>query len=163
MGVLVAVDADDRSGSVAVASVVNWPVRRRGPRRLVGAASIPGMVQLHQAIPIVERQHALIEELRARAPRFVRGSDLALRTGTTVRTVERDLARLTEAGVPVEVRHGPGGGYRLNIRASLPPLTLTPGEVSALVASLVAVGPYVSATAQTALGKLLTALVAEAS
>jgi predicted DNA-binding transcriptional regulator YafY len=80
-----------------------------------------------------------------------------------VRTVERDLARLTEAGVPVEVRHGPGGGYRLSIRTSLPPLALTPGEVSALIASLVAVGPYVSATAQTALGKLLAALVAEES
>lgn len=158
-----AVDADDRAESMEVASAVNWPVRRRGPRRLVGAASIPGMVQLHQAIPIVERQHALIEELRARAPRFVRGADLALRTGTTVRTVERDLARLTEAGVPVEVRHGPGGGYRLNIRTSLPPLALTPGEVSALIASLVAVGPYVSATAQTALGKLLAALVADES
>ncbi len=119
------------------------------------------MVQLHQAIPIVERQHALIEELRARAPRFVRGADLAMRTGTTVRTVERDLARLTEAGVPVQVRRGPGGGYRINIRTSLPPVILTPGEVSALIASVVAVGPYVSATAQTALGKLLAALVPE--
>jgi hypothetical protein len=40
----------------------------------------------------------------------------------------------------------------------LPPLTLTPGEASALVASLVAVGRDISAAAQTALGKLLTAL-----
>lgn len=156
-----AADADDHSESVEIVSAVSWPVRRRGPRRLVGAASLPGMVQLHQAIPIVERQHALIEELRARAPRFVRGADLALRTGTTVRTVERDLARLSEAGVPVQVRRGPGGGYRINARASLPPLILTPGEVVALVASLVAVGPYVSATAQTALGKLLAALAPE--
>jgi hypothetical protein len=37
-------------------------------------------------------------------------------------------------------------------------LALTPGEVSALVASLVAVGPYTSATAQSALGELLAAL-----
>jgi hypothetical protein len=162
-GVLVAIDAGDRPDAVEVTGTVAWPVRRRGPRRLVGAASIPGMVQLHQAIPIVERQHALIEELRARAPRFVRGADLALRTGTTVRTVERDLARLSEAGVPVQVRHGPGGGYRLNVRTSLPALTFTPGEVSALIASLVAVGPYVSATAQTALGKLLAALAVEES
>ena len=158
---MVAVDASDLSESVEIPSVVSWPGRRRGPRRLVGPASVPGMVQLHQAIPIVERQHALIEELRARAPRFVRGTDLASRTGTTVRTVERDLARLTDAGVPIEVRRGPGGGYRINTRASLPPLTLTPGEVSALIASLVAVGPYVSATAQTALGKLLAALAVE--
>jgi predicted DNA-binding transcriptional regulator YafY len=39
-----------------------------------------------------------------------------------------------------------------------PPLTLTPGEASALIASLVAVGPYISASAQTVLGKLLAAL-----
>lgn len=116
------------------------------------------MAQLHQALPLVERQHALIEELRAHAPRFVPGADLAVRTGTTVRTVERDIARLTAAGVPVHVRRGPGGGYRIDARRQLPPLTLTPGEASALVASLVAVGPYISAAAQSALAKLLTAL-----
>ncbi|GAA1033710.1 hypothetical protein GCM10009565_85130 [Amycolatopsis albidoflavus] len=72
--------------------------------------------------------------------------------------MERDLARLTEAGVPIAVRRGPGGGYRIDARPELPPLTLTPGEASALIASLVAVGPYVSAAAQTALSKLLDAL-----
>lgn len=75
-----------------------------------------------------------------------------------MRTVERDIARLVDAGVPVQVKRGPGGGYRLDTRRRLPPLELTPGEVSALVASLVAVGPYISAAAQSALGKLLTAL-----
>jgi predicted DNA-binding transcriptional regulator YafY len=128
------------------------------PRRLVGSGRIAGMAQLHQALPLIERQHALIEELRARAPRYVSGADLALRTGTTVRTVERDLARLVQAGVPVRVRRGPGGGYRIDARRELPPLALTPGEAAALVASLVAVGPYISAAARTALGKLLTAL-----
>jgi hypothetical protein len=38
---------------------------------------------------------------------------------------------------------------------------LTPDEVSALIVSLVAVDPYVSATSQTALGKLSAALVME--
>jgi hypothetical protein len=38
-------------------------------------------------------------------------------------------------------------------------VTLTPGEASALVASLVAVGPYTSATAQSALAKLLASLI----
>lgn len=75
--------------------------------------------------------------------------------------MERDVARLIAAGVPVQVRRGPGGGYRIDARRELPPLTLTPGEASALVASLVAVGPYISATAQTALAKLRTALTAE--
>jgi predicted DNA-binding transcriptional regulator YafY len=116
------------------------------------------MAQLHQALPLIERQHALIEELRASAPRFVTGARLAARTGTTVRTVERDIVRLSAAGVPVQVRRGPGGGYSLNIPRQLPPVTLTPGEAAALIASLVAIGPYTSATAHTALQKLLNAL-----
>jgi predicted DNA-binding transcriptional regulator YafY len=117
------------------------------------------MVQLHQALPLIERQHALIEEIRARAPRFVSAAVLATRTGTTTRTVERDIARLVAAGVPVDVRRGPGGGYRLCVRAEPPPVTFTPGELAALIASLVAVGPYTSATARTALDKLLATLV----
>jgi predicted DNA-binding transcriptional regulator YafY len=116
------------------------------------------MAQLHQALPLIERQHALIEEMRARAPRYVTARVLAERTGTTVRTVERDIARLLAASVPVQVRRGPGGGYRLDVRSVLPPVTLTPGEASALIASLVAVGPYTSATARSALDKLLSAL-----
>ncbi|MBX9246818.1 HTH domain-containing protein [Actinotalea ferrariae] len=123
--------------------------------RLVGSAGVAGMVQLHQALPLIERQHALIEELRSRAPRFSTGSALAQRTGTSRRTVERDIALLAAAGVPVEVRRGPGGGYRLPARDRELHLTLTPGEVAALIASLVAVGPYTSATAQSVLAKLL--------
>lgn len=130
-------------------------------RRLVGPSSIAGYVQLHQALPLIERQHALIEEMRASAPRYVPGRELANRTGTTVRTVERDVARLVDAGVPVRVKRGPGGGYRIDTRRDLPPVALTPGEISALVASLVAVGPYISAAAQSALGKLLAALTAQ--
>ncbi len=128
------------------------------PDRLVGPGNVAGFVQLHQALPLIERQHALIEEMRASAPRSIPGRELALRTGTTVRTVERDIARLIAAGVPVRVTRGRGGGYRIDTRRDLPPIRLTPGEVSALVASLVAVGPYISATAQSALAKLLSAL-----
>ncbi|MGW7533055.1 hypothetical protein [Amycolatopsis sp. NPDC054798] len=73
--------------------------------------------------------------------------------------MERDTARLTAAGVPIDVRRGRGGGYRIDARQQLPPVALTPGEASALIASLVAVGPYVSASAQTALSKLLDALM----
>jgi predicted DNA-binding transcriptional regulator YafY len=125
--------------------------------RLVGSGRHAGMTQLHQAVPLVERQHALIEEMRARAPRFVAGRVLAERTGTTVRTIERDVTRLRAAGIPVEVKRGTGGGYRLAMLARVPPLAFSPGEVAALVASLVALGPYTSATARSALEKLVTA------
>jgi predicted DNA-binding transcriptional regulator YafY len=126
--------------------------------RLVGSGRLPGMVQLHQVLPLIERQHALIEELRASAPRSVTGAQLAVRTGTTVRTVERDIARLSAAGVPVRVRRGPGGGYSLTMPKQLPPITLTPGEAAALIVALVAIGPYTSAAAQTALKKLLSSV-----
>jgi predicted DNA-binding transcriptional regulator YafY len=126
-----------------------------GARRLVGAGRYPGMTQLHQAVPLVERQHALIEEMRARAPRFVTSRVLAERTGTTVRTIERDISRLHAAGIPVEVKRGPGGGYRLAMLPRVPPLAFSPGEVAAIVASLVALGPYTSASAQSALQKLI--------
>ena len=139
-----------------------WRPRRAGRARpadgivrLVGSAGVPGMVQLHQALPLIERQHALIEDMRARAPRFSTARVLAERTGTSTRTVERDVAQLVAAGVPVEVRRGPGGGYRLPVGAAQLDVTLSPGEVAAVVASLVAVGPYTSATAQSVLRKLL--------
>jgi predicted DNA-binding transcriptional regulator YafY len=68
---------------------------------------------------------------------------------------------LRAAGIPVEVKRGAGGGYRLAVVSRAPPLTFSPGEVAALVASLVALGPYTSATAQSALRKLVTVFSAE--
>ncbi|MFE6610443.1 helix-turn-helix transcriptional regulator [Amycolatopsis sp. NPDC057786] len=128
------------------------------PQRPVGSAGVAGMVQLHQAAPLIERQHAIIELLRVRAPRRVTGASLAKSTGVSLRTVERDIARLCEAGVPITIHRGPRGGYGIDARPVLPPISLTPGEASALIASLVAVGPYTSAVAQSALGKVLEAL-----
>ncbi|WP_240506363.1 helix-turn-helix transcriptional regulator [Thermoactinospora rubra] len=112
----------------------------------------------HLVLRRVERQHALIEELRARSPRRTTGRLLADRLGVAVRTVERDVVRLREAGVPITVRSGPGGGYRLDAPAGPVRLSLTPGEAAALVAALVAVGPYSSASARSAMDKLLAAL-----
>jgi predicted DNA-binding transcriptional regulator YafY len=106
----------------------------------------------------VARLHELIEALRTRAPRSVSGSELAERVGVSVRTIERDVATLRAAGVPVTVRRGRGGGYGIDARPSLPPVVLTPGEAAALVTVIAAVGPHMSATAQTALHKLLAAL-----
>jgi predicted DNA-binding transcriptional regulator YafY len=112
----------------------------------------------HQVVPRVARLHELIEALRIRAPRLMTGDDLAAQLGVTVRTVERDVARLRDAGVPITVRRGRNGGYGIDARPHLPPLTLTPGEAAALVTVVAAVGPHVSATAHTAMAKLLGAL-----
>ena len=106
----------------------------------------------------VERQHRLIEELRRRAPRYVTGDQLGRELGVSVRTIERDIAEFLDAGIPIEVARGPGGGYAIDARAKLPPLTLTPGEAAAIIAALVAVGPYTSATGRTALTKVIGAL-----
>ena len=127
------------------------------PRKPLGSGRIAGMAQIQQAVPLVERQHALIETLRVRAPRLVPGTELARGLGVSVRTVERDVGRLTAAGVPITVGRGPGGGYGIDARPRLRPLIFTPGEVAALIASLATIGPYSSAVAQSALAKLLAA------
>jgi predicted DNA-binding transcriptional regulator YafY len=119
-------------------------------------------VRKHSAfllIPQVERQHRLIEELRASAPRSLAGHRLAERLGTSLRTIERDIDTLQGAGVPIRVRRGPGGGYSIDARSKVPDPGLTPGEVAAIIVSLASVGPYSSATARTALDKLIAALV----
>ena len=110
-------------------------------------------------VPRVERQHHLIEQLRLAAPRVVSGATLATALGVSVRTVERDVADLGEAGVPVVVRRGPGGGYGIDARRQLPDVTLSPGEAAAIIVSLSAIGPYSSATARSALDKMIAALI----
>jgi predicted DNA-binding transcriptional regulator YafY len=85
-----------------------------------------------------ERLYALVEELRARAPRTLRAAELARRFEVSTRTVERDLLALQEAGVPIWAQPGPGGGYGLNVETTLPPLNLTPGEAAAIATALAA-------------------------
>ncbi len=62
----------------------------------------------------------------------------------SVRTVKRDLAALENSGVPIWSRPGPGGGYGLAARASLPPVSLTPAQAVALLAAVSAASdaPY---------------------
>jgi predicted DNA-binding transcriptional regulator YafY len=114
--------------------------------------------QPHLARLRVERQHRLIEELRLAAGRHATAEQLAAALGVDVRTVERDIARLRDAGVPIAARRGPGGGFRLATPPTVPPVPLTPGEIAALIASIASVGPYTSATARSALDRLLQAL-----
>jgi predicted DNA-binding transcriptional regulator YafY len=119
------------------------------------------LVSPHMVVPRVERHHALIELLRIRAPIAATGSWLARELGVSSRTVERDIAELQAAGVPIRIGRGRGGGYAIDARRTLPPIAFTPGEASALLAALVAIGPQASATAQSALEKLIAAMGSE--
>ncbi|GAC1318746.1 MAG: YafY family protein [Chloroflexota bacterium] len=85
-----------------------------------------------------DRLYALVDELRARAPRLMRACELADRFEVTTRTIERDLLALQEAGVPIWAQPGPGGGYGLNVETTLPPLNLTPAEAAAIATALAA-------------------------
>lgn len=85
-----------------------------------------------------DRLYALVEELRARAPRPMRAAELAERFEVTTRTIERDLLALQVAGVPIWAQPGPGGGYGLNAETTLPPLNLTASEAAALATALAA-------------------------
>jgi predicted DNA-binding transcriptional regulator YafY len=114
--------------------------------------------QPHLARLRVERQHRLIEELRRRRGRPATAEALASALGVDVRTVERDIARLRDAGVPIAARRGPGGGFRLDVPQAVAPVPLSPGEIAALIASVAAVGPHASATARSALTRLIEAL-----
>jgi predicted DNA-binding transcriptional regulator YafY len=102
-----------------------------------------------------DRLYALVEELRAHAPRMVRAVDAARRFEVSSRTFERDLLALQEAGVPIWAQPGPGGGYGLNVETTLPPLNLTPAEAAAVATALAATRamPFVEA-GQSALKKL---------
>lgn len=61
-----------------------------------------------------------------------------------MRTVKRDLQALERSGAPIWSRPGPGGGYGLAAGASLPPVSLSPVQAVALMASVSAApdAPY---------------------
>jgi predicted DNA-binding transcriptional regulator YafY len=108
-----------------------------------------------------DRLYALVEALRSRAPRKLRAAELAQRFEVSTRTIERDLLALQEAGVPIWAQPGPGGGYGLQVDASLPPLNLTPVEAAAIATALAATRakPFPEA-GRSALQKLAGAMAA---
>ena len=108
-----------------------------------------------------DRLYALVEELRARAPRRLRARELAARFEVSVRTVERDISALQQAGVPIYADVGRTGGYTLDKSRTLPPLNFTPAEAVAVAITLSRSGgsPY-SRSARTALHKILSAMSA---
>jgi predicted DNA-binding transcriptional regulator YafY len=67
-----------------------------------------------------------------------RAADLAAATGTSLRTIYRDMETLAASGVPIEGARGIG--YRVTAAITLPPLNLTMTELEALDLGLAAVG-----------------------
>ncbi|TDD85785.1 helix-turn-helix transcriptional regulator [Actinomadura rubrisoli] len=108
-----------------------------------------------------DRLYALVEELRACAPRRVSARELALRYEVSVRTIERDIGALQQAGVPIFADVGRRGGYTLDKSRTLPPLNFTPAEAVAIAITLARAGgsPF-SRSARTALHKIVAAMSA---
>ena len=85
-----------------------------------------------------ERLHALTESLR-RAGRHGRTADsLAEEFEVSARTVKRDLAALMSAGLPLWARTGPGGGFVLDERTTMPPVNFSAAQALALCAAVAA-------------------------
>jgi len=83
-----------------------------------------------------DRLYALVEELRAVAPRPRSARWLAGRFEVSSRTVERDIGALQQAGVPIYAEPGRTGGYVLDKAHSLPPVNVTPAEAVAIAVAL---------------------------
>lgn len=110
-----------------------------------------------------DRLYALVEELRARAPRQVGRDWLAERFEVHPRTIERDISALQQAGVPIWSQRGPAGGYAIDRDFTLPPLSLTALEATAVAIALAAAGevPYAQ-HARSAAAKVAAVLTGEA-
>lgn len=111
------------------------------------------------------RLYALVEEMRASAPRPRTVAALAARFEVSTRTVQRDLQALMQSGVPVRAVPGRGGGWTVDPAMTLPPIHFTAQEASAVTAALAAAdtcAPYAGA-ARTAYQKIAAALTGPAS
>jgi predicted DNA-binding transcriptional regulator YafY len=105
-----------------------------------------------------DRLYALVEDLRAVAPRARSARQLAGRYEVSTRTIERDILALQEAGVPIYAVAGRCGGYVIDKALTLPPLNFTAAEMVAMAVSLARVEPAPFASAlRSALRKVLAA------
>src|SRR5262245_52749267 len=107
----------------------------------------------------IDRLYALVEELRAAGTRGRTAPQLAAHFEVSLRTIERDLSALGQAGVPLATRTGRAGGYTLDRSMSLPPLNFTPREAAALAVALSRTEHVLFAhDARTALQKIVAAM-----
>jgi predicted DNA-binding transcriptional regulator YafY len=106
-----------------------------------------------------DRLYALVEELRACAPRSRSARELAALYEVSARTVERDISALQQAGVPIYATAGRRGGYTIDKDRTLPPLNFTAMEAVAVAVALhrAQTGPFEPA-ARRALQKIMAAM-----
>jgi predicted DNA-binding transcriptional regulator YafY len=106
-----------------------------------------------------ERQYALVDLLRG-AGRPWSAARLAAEFGVSPRTIERDIASLQVAGVPIYADHGVHGGYSVLRDYSLPPLNLSATESLAVLAGLALLesSPY-QAAARRARAKIASVML----
>src|SRR5262245_65363516 len=96
------------------------------------------------SLPVVnrtDRLYALVEELRAVAPRPRSARQLAGKYEVSTRTIERDILALQDAGVPIYAQAGRHGGYVIDKTLTLPPINFTAAEMVAMAVSLAGVRP----------------------
>lgn len=106
-----------------------------------------------------DRLYAIVEELRAVAPRPRSTNWLATRLEVSRRTIERDVAALQQTGTPIWAEPGRTGGYCLDRSHTLPPVNFTPDEAVAVAVALRGVeGSPFGAAGGVALRKLLAAM-----
>src|SRR5215469_15020590 len=117
----------------------------------VAGVSLPGVNR-------TDRLYAVVEELRAAAPRPRSARQLARKYEVSTRTIERDILALQDAGVPVYAETGRLGGYVIDPAFTLPPVNFTAPEMVAIAVSLAgADGTPFAYAARSALRKVLAA------
>lgn len=106
-----------------------------------------------------DRLYGLVEELRAVSPRPRSARRLAERFEVSVRTIERDLAALQGAGLPIWSEPGRTGGYVIDASATLGPAGFTLDEALAVLIGLSSLGrsPF-RRSARTAARKVLAVM-----
>jgi len=106
-----------------------------------------------------DRLYALVEELRAVSPRPRSARRLAERFEVSVRTIERDLSALQQAGLPIWAEPGRTGGYVIDASATLGPAGFTLDEALAVLIGLGTLGrsPF-RLSARTASRKMLAVM-----
>lgn len=106
-----------------------------------------------------ERLYALVEELRAVAPRPRSARWLAGHFEVSARTIERDISALQQSGVPIWAEPGRTGGYCIDRARTLPPVNVTPDEAVAMAVALQRMeGTPFRAAAGSAFRKLVAAM-----